>query len=111
MHPALTTPQRDSDTPLQVGPAELDGSCVKSALVVTEENGQGSIQAALTDECSTRFADFSDQNVGREIALVVDGVVISAPVVRERIDGGMFTLSLQVSVPEAAAMLKQLSAE
>lgn len=78
---------------------------------MTEENGQGSIQAALTDECRTRFADLSDQNVGREMVLVVDGVVISAPVVRERSDGGMFTLSPQVSVSEAAAMLKQLSAE
>ena len=104
-----TMPHRGSDTPLQVGPAAMDGSCVQSALVVTEVTDQGAIQARLTDECRSQFADFSEQNVGRKIALVVEGTIISAPVVQERIDSGRIMLSLQVSVPEAAAMLEQLS--
>ena len=116
IHPVVeaggtTMPHQGHDTPLQVGPAALDGSCVAEAEVGSDPFGSGFIEATLTDDCKARFADFSEQNVGRKIALVVDGEVLSAPIVQERIDGGEIAMSLggESTPEEAAALLARLS--
>lgn len=48
-----------------------------------------------------RFGEATRQNVGRPIAIVLDGKIISAPVVREPILGGRGTISGDFSVQEA----------
>jgi preprotein translocase subunit SecD len=41
----------------------------------------------LTDEASARFADATERMVGKRLAILVDGKVVSAPTVRSRIIG------------------------
>ncbi len=48
-----------------------------------------------------RFADVTSQNVGRPFAIVLDGKVVSAPVIREPILGGSGQISGRFSPQEA----------
>ena len=67
----------------------------------------GVILATLTDDCTETFARFTEANVGRQIALVVDGEVFSAPVVREPITGGKLSLDVGPD-DDARATLERL---
>ena len=48
----------------------------------------------LSDEAATAFANATARLVGRPISIVLDGVVISAPTVQQRISGGQGQISL-----------------
>ncbi|MFT5679131.1 MAG: preprotein translocase subunit SecD [Myxococcota bacterium] len=116
IHPVVETggtalPQHGSDTPLQVGEAVLDGSCVASAKVSTDAASGSAILTRFTPKCATRLADFTGENIGHSIALVVRGEVYSAPVIMERIEGGEVLLSLggQYSPEQAERLLVELS--
>jgi hypothetical protein len=73
----------------------LDGSGIAEAKVQGAE-----VALTMTDAASRAFADFTGAHVGRAVAIVVDGVVDSAPVVKSKIEGGHATLSMKS--PEAA---------
>lgn len=116
IHPVVesggtTLPQRDNDTPLQVGDAVMDGSCITAASVDTDPLNTGIIKAEFTSKCREALADFTEENVGKQIALVVRGEVVSAPVVNERIESGEVHINLggEVSEAQAEQMLSELS--
>jgi preprotein translocase subunit SecD len=50
--------------------------------------GKPVIAFTLTPEGAKRFAELTSENVGRRLAIVLDGVVESAPVIKGRIGGG-----------------------
>lgn len=67
----------------------LTGDMVASAEAATNKDTEQAVLAIrLTDEGRALFADATRAHVGEAIALVIDGVVITAPYVREPIDGG-----------------------
>lgn len=66
---------------------------VEDATVVADEWGVG-VFATLRSDAAARFADLTGANVDRKLAIVVDDVVMSAPVIRERIGGGRIQISL-----------------
>ncbi|RAI01791.1 protein translocase subunit SecDF [Acuticoccus sediminis] len=58
---------------------------------------------------ASRFADITSKNVGHPFAIVLDGKVLSAPVIREPITGGSGQISGRFTVQEAtdlAALLR-----
>ncbi|WP_035691616.1 protein translocase subunit SecD [Azospirillum halopraeferens] len=59
---------------------------------------------------SRRFADITRENVGRPFAIVLDGKVLSAPVIREPITGGSGRISGAFTVADTAVLSALLRA-
>jgi len=55
----------------------------------------------LTPQDATKLARLSGRQVGRQLALVVQDTVYSAPQIAERLNGGMFQLQLSESAADA----------
>ncbi|HKA23867.1 MAG TPA: protein translocase subunit SecD [Candidatus Eisenbacteria bacterium] len=70
--------------------AALEGESVASAQQQISQQHPGSWEVALklTPRAATRFTQVTGANVGRQLAIVLDGVVNSAPSIRERIPSG-----------------------
>ena len=75
------------------GNVVLDGTDVKSAEAKTQQSqttkaNEYVVVLSLTDEGTTKFAEATKANLGKQIAIVYDGETISSPVVNSVIDGG-----------------------
>ena len=75
------------------GNVVLDGTDVKSAEAKTQQSqttkaNEYVVVLSLTDEGTTKFAEATKANLGKQIAIVYDGETISSPVVNNVIDGG-----------------------
>ncbi len=79
----------------------LDGSMLTDARVAFDKSNQPVINFTLNSEGAKIFGNFSGDNVGKRMAVVLDNVVYSAPVIRERIGGGSGQISGGFSVQEA----------
>jgi preprotein translocase subunit SecD len=64
----------------------------------------------FNDEGTKRFADITDANVGRNLAIVLDGVVQSAPVIRSRIPDGNAIIEGQFTSEDAKFLKAVLQA-
>ena len=81
----------------------LTGAALASAAVTPDPNSMGNWQVSATFNATgaQRFAEITEQHVGRNLAIVLDGVINSAPVIRERIPGGTASITGQFTVDEA----------
>jgi preprotein translocase subunit SecD len=79
----------------------LNGSQITDAKVAFDQNNQPIINFTLNAIGAKIFADFSGKSVGKRMAVVLDGKVYSAPVIRERIGGGSGQISGGFTVSEA----------
>jgi len=79
----------------------LNGSQITDARVMFDKNNQPVISFTLSSIGADIFADWTGKNVGKRLAVVLDGKVYSAPVVRERIGGGSGQISGSFSLDEA----------
>ncbi|PAF48682.1 protein-export membrane protein SecD [Helicobacter sp. 12S02232-10] len=80
----------------------LDGNMLTDAKVVYDQNHQPVVSFSLDSQGAKIFADFSGANVNKRMAIVLDGKVYSAPVIRERIGGGSGQISGGFSVEQAS---------
>ena len=70
-------------------PLILDGSMITDATVgFTQKTNQPAIFFTLNSQGAAIFGDVTGKNVGKELAIVVDNKVYSAPTIQERIGGG-----------------------
>ncbi|MFO0680878.1 MAG: hypothetical protein U0234_02450 [Sandaracinus sp.] len=88
----------------------LGNDDIASADANVGPSGQPQVAIALTPDGGRRFAELTAHIVGGRVALVLDGAVISVPVVQERITGGHLVMTLDArSTPgEAAAIAAAL---
>lgn len=82
----------------------LDGSQVSDAQVAFDQSNQPIINFSLNSQGAQIFGDFTGKSVGKRLAVVLDGKVYSAPVIRERIGGGSGQISGGFSVQEAGGV-------
>jgi beta-lactamase regulating signal transducer with metallopeptidase domain len=81
-------PDRKSGQTLRVvKEALLDASDFRTAQVRESESNPGELEvlASLSDDASGLFASATEANIGRRLAIVFDGEVLTAPVVQDRI--------------------------
>jgi preprotein translocase subunit SecD len=84
----------DGETKYKLGPVRITGDAIARASAVYDTGGgttvgQGwTILFDLTREGSERFARVTTELVGRQLAIVLDREVISAPTIEEPITGG-----------------------
>lgn len=79
----------------------LNGSQVIDAQVAFDQANQPIINFTLNSSGARIFGDFTAKNVGKRLAVVLDGRVYSAPNIRERIGGGSGQISGGFTVMEA----------
>ncbi|HEV8682247.1 MAG TPA: protein translocase subunit SecD [Actinomycetota bacterium] len=93
----------------RLGPVLMTGDAVDRAVAryldpvtVTNPADAGwQVRFDLTDEGAKTFADITERLVGKDLAIVLDRRVESAPNIREAITGGTGTISGGFSEPEA----------
>lgn len=92
---AIKNSQRD-------GKAPLDGSCITDASIsYREQGGYPSVSMAMNPDGARTWARITADNVGRSVAVVLDGMVYSYPNVNEPIEGGRSEISGKFSFEEA----------
>lgn len=79
----------------------IDGSMLTDAKVGFSDMKQPVINFTLNSEGAKIFGDFTANNIGNRLAIVLDNRVYSDPVIRERIGGGSGQISGGFSVKEA----------
>ena len=80
----------------------LTGSQVIDASVAfDQQTNQPIINFKLNSFGAKLFGDFTSKSIGKRLAVVLDGKVFSAPVIRERIGGGSGQISGSFTVIEA----------
>jgi len=96
----------------QFEPTGLTGKNLESAQVVFPQQGVGSpqVQLEFDDEGKALFAEITERNVGRRVAILIDGVIISAPVVQERIGEGTAVITGDFTLDEAKELARNLNA-
>jgi preprotein translocase subunit SecD len=83
------------------GNVGLTGTDLKDAREETDQQGQNLVSLEFSDEGAKKFADLTAENVGRTIAIVLDGNVLTAPNVKEPITGGKAVITGNRSIEEA----------
>lgn len=83
------------------GNATLTGTDLKDAREETDQQGQNLVSLEFTEEGAQKFADLTAQNVGRTIAISLDGKILTAPNVKEPITGGKAVITGERSLEEA----------
>jgi SecD/SecF fusion protein len=81
--------------------AEMTGSGIKSAMVVRGNLGEPEINFTLDAEGTKRFGDITRENVGRRLAIILDGELYSAPVIQTPIETGSGRITGQFDEKEA----------
>jgi protein-export membrane protein SecD len=81
----------------------LAGDCLEDARVDFGQNQFGNpvISFTLTPDGAKRFAELTSENVGRRLAIILDGKVQSAPTIKSRIPGGKGIIEGSFSADEA----------
>jgi preprotein translocase subunit SecD len=74
-------------------PALMTGDAVDDARVDFDQNGQVEVALRMTAAGADDFARITSENIGRQLAIVLDGVVYSAPVIRSAISGGQASIA------------------
>ena len=84
----------------------LSGERISDARVDfdTQGFGQPYISITLNNEGTTEFANLTRSNVGRRLAILLDGEVLSAPNIREAILGGSAQITGQFTLDEASLL-------
>ena len=97
---------RSLDEIRAAGSVVLEGTDVADATggAIQQQNSSSReyvVDLTLTDEGKTKFAEATQNNVGKQIAIIYDNGVLSAPRVNEAITGGKAQISGMESVERA----------
>ena len=76
-----------------LGPAELTGRALKTARASFDPQQGWLVNFTLTGTGSKSFDELAAKNVGKQVAIVLDGVVKSAPTINEAKFGGSGVIS------------------
>ncbi|KKT33583.1 MAG: Preprotein translocase subunit SecD [Candidatus Woesebacteria bacterium GW2011_GWB1_44_11] len=89
----------------------LTGADLQSAQVVFDsQTGKPAISLQFTTEGGEKFAEITGRNVGKQLPIVLDNQIISAPVVEGQITGGNAQITGNFSIDEAKQLAIQLNA-
>jgi protein-export membrane protein SecD len=119
-NPAAPPPPGDDALPMENNPAQkivvrrrvdVDGGDLTDARAANNpQTGEWVVDFTFNAEGARRFADVTRANVNRRFAIVLDGKVISAPVIREPITGGRGQISGQFTAASATDLAVLLRA-
>lgn len=89
---------------------ELTGKDLKRAVLqFNQRDGSPEVSLEFNAEGSKLFENITARNVGKQVAIFLDGFPISTPNVNEKITGGKAVISGQFSLDEAKNLVKRLN--
>jgi len=92
-------------------PTELTGRYVKSAQVSRNPTtGRVEIVLNFNEEGAKIFEEVTARNVGKQLAVELDGNIITAPVVNEKISGGTAQITGTFTLKEAQQLVQRFNA-
>lgn len=107
--PGNTTPITATDALTEtVFHTIMTGAMLESVQTTTNQVGQPVVSFRLTSEGAKIFADYTRQNQGKILAIVLDKNVISTPRIREPIESGEGIIEGNFTVESANALTVQL---
>ena len=106
----METPQA-TPSGFRFKPTALAGKHLKRSQVQFDpQTGQPVVALEFTKEGAALFEELTKRNVGKPVAIVLDGKIISAPKVEEVITGGQAVIRGKFSLKEAKELSIQLNA-
>lgn len=113
---AIVAPGEDDRGEMQegryylLGKVLLSGKELKDASINPDHLGRMGVSLSFNAEGAGLFEEATARLVGKQIAIVLDGVVISAPVVQDRIAGGNAQITGRFTPEEASRLAIMLKA-
>ena len=99
-------PQYDQWAQTELGGKQLE----RSEVQFDSYTGAAQVGLQFDDEGAQLFEELTDANVGKRIGIFLDGGLISAPVVQNRIPGGEAVITGNFAIPEARELVERLNA-
>ena len=75
---------------------------------VTTSDENPAVTLRFSESGAKKFADITGSNIGRHLGMVVDGILLSAPVIRDTIAGGRAVITGDLSDREAQRIVEGL---
>jgi len=92
-----------------LSPAEVLGTHIESADFTFDTTGRGwTVVMEFDDEGTRLWRDLTSENVGEQVAVVLDNVVVSAPEIEEAMPAGQASITGSFSRDEARTLAAQL---
>lgn len=89
----------------------LTGRYIKSAQVTfNQTTGKPEVGLEFNDEGAGIFEMLTEANVGKVVAIFLDGVLIEAPVVQQKISGGQAVISGSFNIQTAKQLVERFNA-
>jgi len=105
----LETGEGQFEEPFQ--PTTLTGKYLKGAEIGSDQTTyQSLVLLEFNEEGAKIFGELTSKNVGKPLAIYIDGILISAPVVQEAISGGKAQISGKFTLNEAKDLASNLNA-
>ncbi|MBI4837274.1 MAG: protein translocase subunit SecD [Candidatus Portnoybacteria bacterium] len=100
-----------SEDPYFGSPTELTGKYLTKSQVELDPNtGRPGISLEFNGDGANLFEQITGRNVGKRLAIYLDGTPISAPVVQEAISGGQARITGDFTIDEAKTLVQRLNA-
>lgn len=99
--PTISLPVKDGGTATLEDEVKMGGDAVERAAVSMDAQRGVTVDLSLTSEGSKTFGKVTSENVGRQLAIVLDGKVYSNPVIESAIIGGQAVITGGFSPDEA----------
>ncbi|MPZ17339.1 MAG: hypothetical protein GEV06_05430 [Luteitalea sp.] len=90
--------------------AAVSGRDIRRAWVTRDDFGRPAVGFSLTPDGGRRFAELTSENIGRQLAIVLDDLVQSAPFIESAISGGEGIIRGGFSMQEATDLALLLQA-
>ncbi|GBD04139.1 hypothetical protein HRbin19_01447 [bacterium HR19] len=91
--------------------SEITGEFLRDAVVrMNSITNEPYILITFNSEGASRFERITGENVGKRLAIILDEKVFSAPVIREKISGGVATIEGRFTIEEARELASVLRA-
>lgn len=82
----------------------VNGDDLVDAQPAFDQNSQPAVNFRFNPSGARKFGDYTANNIGSPFAIVLDGEVISAPVIRDHIAGGSGIISGSFSIEESTQL-------
>jgi len=89
--------------------AALTGADLSQSSVGFDQYGVPNVRLQFTAEGANRFGKVTEENVGKQLAIILDGKVMSAPAIREAIMSGQAEITGDFSLDEARSIVSVLN--
>ncbi|MET4074558.1 protein translocase subunit SecDF [Hymenobacter sp. UYCo722] len=92
------------------GVAPMSGEVVSDARADIGQNGQPEVLMSMSPAGSRKWAKMTAANIGKQVAMVLDDYVVSAPVVQSEITGGGTSITGSFQIEDTQDLANQLKA-